>query len=163
MSVLTTVTAFGGGSRISALARTLYIVGFVAVSVIIAIAASADFLENFKNFVLVLLMVFTPWSAINLIDYYVISKERIDIPALYDPAGRYGSWQWAALFAYAAGIVIQIPFLAQKLYTGPVTELLGGADISWIVGLVGTAAIYYPLAKRTSRAPAAMIHPASDS
>ncbi|WEL93851.1 cytosine permease, partial [Tsukamurella tyrosinosolvens] len=76
---------------------------------------------------------------------------------------RYGSWQWAALFAYAAGIVIQIPFLAQKLYTGPVTELLGGADISWIVGLVGTAAIYYPLAKRTSRAPAAMIYPPSDS
>lgn len=163
MSVLTTVTAFGGGSRISALARTLYIVGFVAVSVIIAIVASADFLENFKNFVLVLLMVFTPWSAINLIDYYVISRERIDIPALYDPAGRYGAWQWAALAAYAAGIVIQIPFLAQKVYTGPITGLLGGADISWIVGLLGTAAIYYPLAKRTSRAPDAMIYASAEA
>ena len=52
---------------------------------------------------------------------------------------------------------------ATGAYAAPVTELLGGADISWIVGLVGTAAIYYPLAKRTSRAPAAMIYPPSDS
>lgn len=160
MSVLTTVTAFGGGSRISSLARTLYIVGFVAVSVFIALAASADFLENFKNFVLVLLMVFTPWSAINLIDYYLVSRERVDIPALYSTSGRYGAWRWAALVSYAAGVLIQIPFLAQKMYTGPITNLLGGADISWIVGLVGTSLIYYPLAKRTSCAPDAMIYPA---
>lgn len=102
MSILTTVTAFNGQSRISSTARTLYILGFTAVSVLIAIAASADFLDNFKNFVLVLLMVFTPWSAINLIDYYLISKERIDIPALYDVNGRYGAWNFTALACYAA-------------------------------------------------------------
>ena len=80
-------------------------------------------------------MVFTPWSAINLVDYYLISRERFDIPALYDPAGRYGGWNAVALGSYALGVLIQIPFLAQKLYTGPITGLLGGADISWIVGL----------------------------
>ena len=159
MSILTTVTAFNGRSTISARARSLYIIGFIAVSMLIAIAASADFLDNFKNFVLVLLMVFTPWSAINLIDYYVITKERVDIPALYDPAGRYGAWNVPALVCYAVGIVAQIPFLAQKLYTGPMTDLLGGADISWIVGLVFTAAIYYPIARRYSDPPAEMIYP----
>ncbi len=159
MSILTTVTAFNGQSRISSRARTLYIIGFVAVSMLIAIGASADFLNNFKNFVLVLLMVFTPWSAINLIDYYLISKERVDIPALYDPAGRYGRWNKTAMSCYAIGVVAQIPFLAQKLYTGPVTDMLGGADISWIVGIVFTAAIYYPLARRSSNPPPAMIYP----
>jgi NCS1 family nucleobase:cation symporter-1 len=160
MSVLTTVTAFNGQSRISSTARALYIVGFTAVSVVVAVGASADFLNNFKNFVLVLLMVFTPWSAINLIDYYLISKERVDIPALYDPNGRYGRWNGTALTCYALGVAAQIPFLAQKLYTGPITEMLGGADISWIVGIVFTAAIYYPLARRTSKPPAKMIYPA---
>ncbi|TLG17830.1 cytosine permease [Nocardia cyriacigeorgica] len=159
MSILTTVTAFNGRSHISTTARTLYILGFVGVSMLIAIAASADFLENFKNFVLVLLMVFTPWSAINLIDYYLISKERIDLPALYDPKGRYGSWNVPALVCYALGVVAQIPFLAQKMYTGPVTEMLGGADISWIVGIVFTGAIYYPVATRTNNPPAQMIYP----
>ncbi|MFC9381635.1 purine-cytosine permease family protein, partial [Streptomyces sp. NPDC057020] len=70
MSILTTVTAFDGRSRISAGARAAYIVGFTAVSMVIALAASDDFLDNFKNFVLLILMVFTPWSAINLVDYY---------------------------------------------------------------------------------------------
>ncbi|MFI9504488.1 purine-cytosine permease family protein [Nocardia sp. NPDC052566] len=160
MSILTAVTAFNGQSRTSSAARTTYIVGFTAVSMLIAIAASPDFLNNFKNFVLVLLMVFTPWSAINLIDYYLISRERIDIPALYDPDGRYGRWNLTALACYVLGILAQIPFLAQKLYTGPITELLGGADISWIVGIVFTAGIYYPLARRTSNPPDRMIYPA---
>ncbi|MEV6364375.1 purine-cytosine permease family protein [Nocardia asteroides] len=159
MSILTTVTAFDGRTQISTRARTFYIVGFVGVSMLIAIAASADFLNNFKNFVLVLLMVFTPWSAINLIDYYLISKERVDLPALYDPHGRYGAWNVPALACYGLGVLAQIPFLAQKLYTGPVTDLLGGADISWIVGIVFTAAIYYPVARRTARPPARMIYP----
>ena len=105
-------------------------------------------------------MVFTPWSAINLTDYYVISKERVDIPALYDPAGRYGSWNLPALACYVIGVVVQIPFLAQKLYTGPITNMLGGADISWIVGLVVTAALYYFVVGRRTNAPAEMIYPA---
>lgn len=65
----------------------------------------------------------------------------------------------AALTCYVIGIVAQIPFLAQTLYTGPVTEMLGGADVSWIVGLVVTAAIYYPWARRTSNPPPSMIYP----
>ncbi len=160
MCALTTVSAFTRTAQVSKIVRALAICAFLAVSVIIALAASADFLEYFKNFVLLLLMVFTPWSAINLVDYYLISRERFDIPAFYDPAGRYGGWNAVALGSYAAGVLIQIPFLAQKLYTGPVTELLGGADISWIVGLLGTAAIYYPLAKRRARPPEQMIFPA---
>ena len=159
MTMLTTVSAFRREARVSAVARTAYIVGFLAVSVVVALVASADFLDNFKNFVLVLLMVFTPWSAINLVDYYLVSRERVDIPALYDPDGRYGRWQAPALVAYGVGIVAQVPFLAQTLYTGPVTDLLGGADVSWIVGLGLTAAIYAPWARRTSRAPQAMVYP----
>ncbi len=153
MSVLTTVTAFNRQTRVSSGARAAYIVGFTVVSMVIALAASADFLTNFKNFVLTLLMVFTPWSAINLTDYYLISRERVDIPALYDPDGRYGRWNVTALSCYIIGILAQIPFLAQTLYTGPVTKMLGGADISWIVGLIVTAALYYPLARRTNHPP----------
>ena len=161
MSMLTTVSAFTRSSRIGQLARSLYIIGFIAVSVLIALAASADFLNNFKNFILVLLMVFIPWSSINLVDYYLVSKERVDIPALYDPNGRYGRWNVVSLTCYAIGVVVQIPFMAQKLYTGPITETLGGADISWIVGLVVTAVIFYPWAKRRFDPPAEMIYPPS--
>ncbi len=159
MSSVTTVTAFTGGRGISPRRRSVLITLFVTVSVLIALLATQDFLDNFKNFVLTLLMVFTPWSAINLTDYYLISKERVDVPALYDPKGRYGGWNVGALVAYAVGIVAQIPFLAQTLYTGPITKALDGADISWIVGLVVTVVVYLPIARRTTNPPDRMIYP----
>jgi NCS1 family nucleobase:cation symporter-1 len=139
--------------------RSLIIVAFVAVSVLIAMAASADFLNFFKNFVLLLLAVFIPWSVINLTDYYFISREKVDIPALYTPKGRYGSVNLVAIVSYVIGIVIQIPFLSQALYTGPIAKAMGGLDISWAVALVVTFAIYYPWAKRTLRHPDRMIYP----
>ncbi|MFC4943695.1 purine-cytosine permease family protein [Pseudonocardia sp. GCM10023141] len=160
MCLLTAVTSTTRSARVSRAGRIAFIGGFLLVSVLIALLASADFLGNFKNFVLALLMVFTPWSAINLVDYYLISRERVDIPALYDPDGRYGRWNRVALVTYAIGIVVQVPFMAQTLYTGPIADALGGADVSWIVGLVVTAGIYYPLARRTARPPADMIYPA---
>ena len=163
MAILTTTSAFNNKTRISPLARIVFIVGFVLVSMMIALAASADFLNNFKNFVLLLLAVFVPWSAVNLVDYYLVSKERVDIPALYESNGRYGAYNAVALGCYVLGIVVQIPFLAQKMYTGPFTKMLGGADISWIVSLVVTAAVYYPLAKRTMNVPKAMIYPKADA
>ncbi|HEX5510943.1 MAG TPA: cytosine permease [Actinomycetales bacterium] len=159
MCLVTTVTSFTRRVTISRIARVGFVGAFIAVSVLIALLATQDFLDNFRNFILALLMVFTPWSAVNLVDFYLISKERVDVPALYDRFGRYGSWNAVALVSYAIGIVVQIPFMAQSLYTGPITQMLGGADISWLVGLVVTAAIYYPWAKRTMNPPSDMIYP----
>lgn len=150
MTMLTTVSAFRRSSHVSSTVRALYIGAFIAASVGVALFASADFLTSFRNFVLVLLMVFTPWSAINLVDYYLISREQVDVEALYDPDGRYGRWNVVALTTYVIGVVVQIPFLAQTLYTGPATKALGGADISWIVGLVVTAVVYFVWARRSN-------------
>ncbi|WP_218509988.1 cytosine permease [Variovorax sp. dw_308] len=159
MTILTTVSAFNNRTQISPRARMLYIVGFVLVSMGVALLASADFLNNFKNFVLLLLAVFVPWSAVNLVDYYLVSKEKVDIPALYDCNGRYGAYNPVALGCYVLGVVVQIPFLNQAMYKGPIATMLGGADVSWIVSLVVTCLVYYPLAKRTMKVPATMIYP----
>ena len=55
-----------------------------------------------------------------------------------------------------------MPFLATTLYTGPMVEHLGGVDISWIIGLLVPAVLYYLVARRkaTRQAPARMILPA---
>ncbi|MBP6310202.1 MAG: cytosine permease [Arenimonas sp.] len=161
MCILTMTSAFNGKTQISQRIRAIYIIGFVLMSMLIAIAASADFLNNFKNFVLLLLAAFVPWSAINLVDYYFVSKERVDIPALYDPSARYGAYNWMALGCYVLGVVVQIPFLNQKIYKGAIAEMFNGADISWIVSLVVTSLVYYPLAKKTMKVPGQMIFPKS--
>lgn len=159
MTMLTTVTGFSRRSVVRPALRLVFVFTFLALSVVIALAASADFLDNFKNFVLLLLMVFTPWSAINLVDFYLVSRERVDIPALYDPEGRYGAFDVPALVTYVIGILVQIPFLAQSMYTGPLTKMLGGADVSWIVGLVVPGAIFLVWGRATRRPPERTILP----
>ncbi|MDQ9611184.1 hypothetical protein RFZ52_19125, partial [Acinetobacter baumannii] len=36
----------------------------------------------------------------------------------------------------------------EKFYKGQIAEMLGGVDLSWLVGLLSTAVLYYVLAKR---------------
>lgn len=157
MALLTAFTAFNRRSRVSPSARALLILAFVGLSLVFALLASANFLAVFKNFMLLLLAVFTPWSAVNLVDYYLVSKEKVDVPALYDPAGRYGAYNWTALGCYLLGVVIQIPFLNQPLYQGPIAGMLHGADISWIVSLAVTGALYYALERNSAAVPGQMI------
>jgi len=157
MCASTTVTAFTRQQRVGRGARVAFILAMLGLSMLIALWGSRDFLDNFRNFILLLLMVFTPWSAINLTDYYLVSKERVDLPALYDPDARYRRWNVPALATYVIGILVQVPFLAQSMYTGPLTEKLGGADISWIVGLAVPAVVYYLWARRRPVAPDEMV------
>lgn len=152
MSMATIVSGFRRGLRISALHRLLYILAMVGLSACLALAGRHDFLQSFEVFILFLLMMFTPWSAINLVDYYCFTRSRYDVPALSDPDGRYGRWNTTGIVTYVIGILVQIPFLSTTFYTGPLVQPLRGADISWIVGLVVPGALYYATV-RASRRP----------
>ncbi|GAA1940359.1 cytosine permease [Streptomyces durmitorensis] len=155
MSMVTSISGFRGQKTLSPRGRAAYIALIMVAGTVVALLGKDSFLTSFKDFLLFLLTFFTPWSAINLVDYYLISKERYDIPALSDPHGRYGAWRWDALTVYGVGLLAQLPFLVTHFYTGPLVEPLGGADISWIVGLVVPAALYWLLARRdTSHIPA---------
>ncbi|WP_432097740.1 purine-cytosine permease family protein [Streptomyces sp. WAC 04229] len=149
MSLVTGVTGFRERQVLSQRGRTAYIALIMVAGTVVALAGKDSFLTSFKDFLLFLLTFFTPWSAINLVDYYLISKERYDIPALFDASGRYGAWRWDALTVYAVGLLAQLPFLVTGFYTGPLVAPLGGADVSWIVGLVVPAVLYWWLARRT--------------
>jgi NCS1 family nucleobase:cation symporter-1 len=48
-------------------------------------------------------------------------------------------------------VLVQIPFMATELYTGVIAHAMGGADISWIVGLVVISPIYYLASRRCAR------------
>lgn len=163
MTIITAFSAFQNRNTVSRAVRIGCIFIFIALSVLIGIWASADFLSRFKSFMLLLLTVFTPWSAINLIDYYLISRERVDIPALYDPDGRYGAYNIPALVCYAIGILVQVPFLNFAFYQGTIAKMLAGADISWLVALCVTSLFYYVWAKKTQSAPSHMVFSETDT
>lgn len=153
MSMVTSISGFRGLKVLGPRGRAAYIAVIMVAGTAVALLGKDSFLTSFKDFLLFLLTFFTPWSAINLVDYYLISRERYDIPALFDPHGRYGAWRPDALAVYGIGLLAQLPFLVTHFYTGPLVEPLGGADISWIVGLVVPAVLYWTLAGRGAVAP----------
>jgi NCS1 family nucleobase:cation symporter-1 len=148
MSIATIISGFRGSRHIGSGVRLLYIFIMVSIAAALALLGKDSFLKDFSAFILFLLAFFTPWSAINLVDFYCITKERYDIPGLSNPDGRYGRWNLMGIGIYVFGVLIQMPFISTHFYTGPLVASLGDTDISWIIGLVVPAALYYWAAKR---------------
>jgi nucleobase:cation symporter-1, NCS1 family len=123
-------------------ARVAGLLVIFAIGTVLAEAGYRTFLTSFENFINVLLFFFVPWSVINLIDYYLVRHGRYDVASFFSPRGIYGGWRWRAIVPYLVALAAQVPFLDQTLYTGPMVRVLGGADLSWLVGFVVAGAGY---------------------
>jgi NCS1 family nucleobase:cation symporter-1 len=122
--------------------RMLTLLFSAVVSVALALAASDDFFKEFGEFLAILLYLFTPWTAINLVDFYVVRRGHYSVREIFNPRGMYGRWNWRGLLAYAVGFAAMIPFFSTGTYRGPVARALGGADIAMLVGLPLSALVY---------------------
>jgi NCS1 nucleoside transporter family len=119
------------------------------ISVVLANLASADFLANFNDFLLLVLYFFIPWTAVNLTDYFIVRKGHYAIAEIFKPNGIYGRWGWPGIIAYVVGFVVMIPFFsAGKLFVGFIAHALDGADISLFIGLPVSAGLYWLMTRR---------------
>jgi NCS1 nucleoside transporter family len=116
-------------------------------SIGLALVASKDFVNRFGDLLAVLLYLFTPWTAINLIDFYVVRKSHYSIREIFNPRGMYGRWNWRGLLSYFVGFIVMIPFFSSGLYRGPIARMLGGADLAMLVGLPVAALLYWALCR----------------
>ena len=81
-------------------------------------------------------------------------------PYWRDPQScTYYGLNFKVLIAYFAGVATGIPFMTSAWFTGAFSKALGGADVSWIPGLVVTAGLYLLLARKR---PVAAIPRAED-
>ncbi|MBF4595605.1 cytosine permease [Curtobacterium flaccumfaciens] len=130
------------------------------IALVLGLAFADDFLVSLSNFMILLLCVLIPWTAINLVDYYLLRHGDYDIASLFRrDGGVYGRVNVVAVVCYLVGIAIQIPFVATAFYSGPVAVALGGVDISWIVGLAVICPLYYLLMKRSMVSRSAAVEP----
>jgi NCS1 family nucleobase:cation symporter-1 len=142
----TLVPSWSPGTR----ARTVVTIVLFALALAAALLGKDSFMSNYEAFILLLLYVLVPWTAINLVDYYFLRHGEYDVAAFFrSDGGIYGRVNTVAVVCYVFGIFVQLPFVATTLYTGPVARSLGGADLSWVVGLALTAPAYYFFAKRS--------------
>ena len=128
--------------------RLITSVVLVAVAVLIALGASASFLTVWSNFLSILLYVLIPWSAINLVDYYLVRHADYAVKDFFtSDGGRYGRWNVGALAVFVIGGLIQIPFMSLTFFVGSVSEALGYVDLAWLVGFGVSGILYYIIAR----------------
>ena len=77
--------------------RLLTLVLLLGVSSAIALLSSAHFATQFGEFLAILLYLFTPWSAINLVDFYFGRRGHYSVREIFNPHGLYGRWACRSL------------------------------------------------------------------
>jgi NCS1 nucleoside transporter family len=146
------LAALSMGVHLSRTAIAL-IVGIASYLVAIYFVFEPSFAKAFDNWMISLLLWMSPFAGVVLADFYIKRRGQVDVPELYraPEASAYGDINWAGIIAFIAGLVagwtVQnglVPALQGPVATG----LLGGADLSWLVGILVSGGVYLALGSR---------------
>lgn len=98
------------------------------------------------TFVSALAIFLAPISAILISDYFVVKKRAVDVPALYDPHGRYRYWRGVNFRAVVALLVAVAPNLPGLAHDVNSALHIGGAIyiyyLNYGVGFLLAAGLY---------------------
>ncbi len=123
----------------------LTILGVALAAVVLLIPRA--YLDTFVGFLVGLTYFVIPWTAVNLVDFYLVRKGRYAVADIVSSSGgMYGQWSWRGLLAYAIGLGAMVPFFDASWFVGPIASALG-YDIAALVGLPLTSVVYYLLAR----------------
>ncbi|MGA7361926.1 MAG: cytosine permease [Candidatus Dormiibacterota bacterium] len=149
MSSTTTFTAIRS-FKVTRRTRLEYVVVLGIIGCLLAIVGSGNFFNNFENLIFFLAYLIIPWTAINLVDFYITRKGHYNIPAIFDPHGQYGKISWRAVVSYLVAIAVEVPFVSSSFYVGPMVHVLDGADISWVLAIIVAGGLYFFLMRQKS-------------
>jgi nucleobase:cation symporter-1, NCS1 family len=142
MAVITTSQPFVN-IRVTRTVRAFTLAMVMLGNIVFALWGEGSFADMFLSFIFIMSYALIPWTAINLVDYYIVRRGKYDVAAIFDPDGIYGRFNWIAIFAFCFSIAVEIPFISEPFYTGPIARVLGGIDLAWFVGVSVAAASYY--------------------
>jgi NCS1 nucleoside transporter family len=153
------LAALSMGLRLSRTGLAL-VAGIVGYLVTIYFVFQPSFAKAFDNWMISLLLWMSPWAGIVLADFFIVRHGRIDVEQLYREPERsaYGDVNWGTIVAFVAGLIAgwSVEDGLVPALQGPIsTKLLGGADLSWLVGIVVAGGVYLLLGRRAVPAPLA--------
>jgi len=150
------LAALSMGIRLSRTALGL-IVGIAGYLVTIYFIFAPSFAKAFDNWMISLLLWMSPWAGVVMADFFIKRKSQINVAELYasPETSAYGDINWGGIIAFLAGLVAgwSIQDGLVPALQGPISGLLGGADLSWLFGIVVSGGVYLALGGRTVAAP----------
>ena len=83
------------------------VAGVVGCGVLIAFIQSDSFAHSFDNWIASIIVWISPWAGITLVEFFVLRRGKVDVPALYEPpeTSPYGDVNWPAIIALVLGLV----------------------------------------------------------
>jgi toxin CptA len=137
--------------------KLTYGVGVLATIFTVFLIYQQDFAHTLDAWLAGMVTWVAPWAAVTLIHYWFFARERINVDALFEPAGqsRIADVRWSAIVAFLAGTVATWAFSygVPTFLQGPGARALGGVDLSWLAGAVVSAVVYYIADARSSVVP----------
>lgn len=144
-AMLTGLSALDAFSRVRP-TLGVRVAGISVVALVILLVARMipeSYLGSFNTFVLLMLYFLVPWTAVNLVDFYLVRKGRYAIAEIFNPEGVYRGWSRPGLVAYGLGLLAMVPFMSLSFWSGPFATALGGADIAFAIGLPVAGLAYW--------------------
>ena len=123
--------------------RMVAVLCVAAVMLGVTLLIPEDFLSSYNAFLTLALYFLIPWTAVNLVDFFLVRKGQYAIKEIFNPNGIYGRWGWRGLVAYLVGLAVMIPFFSTTIFTGPVASAIGGGDLSPFIGFPVASILYY--------------------
>ncbi|HEY8677707.1 MAG TPA: cytosine permease [Candidatus Dormibacteraeota bacterium] len=111
---------------------------------LLALIGYQRFTQNYANFLVALDYWIMPWLAVVLLDYYRLGHRRA-IEFSQTPA-----WNASGLIAFAVGLAVSLPFMAEMFFTGPLASWFGGADFGYFIGFIVAGCVYLLLNRRSA-------------
>lgn len=151
LTVLTTVDSIRP-IKPKTTARVVTVLGLAVLWYLVASSISSGSVATVFSALTLMLYILVPWTATNLVDFFVVRRGHYAIADLFTPNGIYGAWGWRGLTAFAIGLLSEIPFMVLPTigdwsFVGPVASALGDVDIAWLVGLAVTSVAYWLLGR----------------
>jgi NCS1 family nucleobase:cation symporter-1 len=159
---INTMDLYSSGVTLQALGLPIKRWGAVVIDTIVAGIVTAlvifkgSFYNDLSGFLDYIVVWLGPWFGILMADY-VLRRGRYDRDALTSSSGglywRNGGVNWKALVAQGLGMFAALMWtdaaFYQPAYTGPISNALGGSDLSWLLGIVVGAGVYAMLSVKS--------------
>jgi purine-cytosine permease-like protein len=150
MVTLNAVDLYSSGVTLQAMGlrvgrwQAVAIDGVICAGVGLLVVLSGSFSAFLGNFLLFMIVWFVPWAGIFIVDYLLRRGH-------YDPVvleGRGPGFVSRGIAAQAAGMIAALLWLNTTVFTGPLSAMAGGIDLSVPAGLGVGALGYYLLSRR---------------
>lgn len=159
---INTLDMYSSGVTLQALGVPVKRVGAVVIDTIVAGAVTAvvifshDFSTYLSGFLDYIVVWLAPWFGIQMVDW-LLRRGRYDRGALAASSGgvywRNGGVNWRAVVALVVGMTAALMWIDaqyyQPPYLSPISQVTGGSDLSWLVGILVGAAVYWVLSLRS--------------